>query len=132
MAVASMGTGQWTFAPFAGLLMESGNPQKEAGGGSVAGGTIDVLAGGVGVLGQSATFLGRPWQPASAPKINASMVVPRIHPALWALVWPSMFRIPLDGFGYLGDQHLRAVRSAVERGWRCLFGSFLDWILSSP
>src|SRR5579863_4683981 len=126
-----MGTGELTFAPFAGLLTESGNPQKAAGGGSVAGGTIEVLAGGVGILGQSATFLGRPWQPASAPVINANIVAPRIHLALWALEWPSMLRIPLVASGILGDQHLRAVRNAVERG-RCVLRVFWVGIFSSP
>src|SRR5579862_89825 len=59
-----MVTGELTLAPFAGLVMLSGNPQRAAGGGSAAGGTIEVLAGGVGVTGQLATFFGSPEQPA--------------------------------------------------------------------
>src|SRR5579864_7222288 len=121
-----MGTGELTFAPFAGQLMESGNPQKAAGGGSVAGGTIDVLAGGVGIMGQSATFLGRPWQPASAPVINANIVAPRIHLALWALEWPSMFRIPPCGFGYFG-RPTSASGQKCGRTWALRVLRILDW-----
>jgi hypothetical protein len=60
VAVARIGTGELTFAPFAGLVMVRGNPQRAAGGGSVAGGTMEVFAGGVGVMGQFATFFGKP------------------------------------------------------------------------
>jgi len=55
-----MGTGELTLAPFAGLLIDNGNPHKAGGGGSVAGGTTDKFAGAVGVTGQSATFFGNP------------------------------------------------------------------------
>jgi len=46
----------WT----AGLEIARGNPQRAWGGGSGAGGTTPVFAGGVGVTEQLATFAGRP------------------------------------------------------------------------
>ena len=76
--MAMIGTGELTLAPLDGLLIERGNPQRADGGGSCAGGTIDVFAGGVGVTEQSATFFGRPWQPTSPPRIEAN-INPAIH-----------------------------------------------------
>src|SRR3954452_7871750 len=52
-----MGTGEFTLAPSPGLLIDRGKPQRAAAGGSGAGGTSAVLAGGFGVIGQLVTFL---------------------------------------------------------------------------
>src|ERR1700750_230854 len=65
VAVATSGTGELTLAPVPGLDIVRGKPQRAAGGGSCAGGTMVRSAGGAGVTGQSATFLGKPWHPAN-------------------------------------------------------------------
>src|SRR5947209_16545420 len=68
-ACATIGTGELTpgpvefpFAPTAGFANDTGKPQSAFGGGSGAGGTVEVSAGATGVTGQLATFDGRPWQ----------------------------------------------------------------------
>lgn len=72
--MAVIGTGELTEAPFSGLEIVKGKPHNAAGGGSVAGGTTEVFAGGVGVTGQLATLAGRPWHPIWPPKIRANPI----------------------------------------------------------
>ena len=93
VAIARIGTGEFTLAPSPGLVIDKGKPQSAAAGGWGAGGTIDVLAGAVGVVGQLATFFGRPSQPASAPKINPSDRQQITTLTRWPLMFHTMVRI---------------------------------------
>jgi len=110
-----IGTGELTLAPSAGLEMLNGKPQRGAGGGSGAGGTIDKSAGGVGVISQLATFLGSPWHPANLPRSAAKKTMATRAPRCRAMP-RNMLRISpskMPSIPLFQDLHLRAVRNAV-------------------
>ena len=114
MAVADSGTGELTLAPFTGLAIVRGNPHNEAGAGSDAGGTMDVLEGGTGVTGQFATLLGSPWHPAKALRIAVIIMPIRtryVLPLFLAVI--RIFPVDLRGFS-CPRLHPRAGRNAVK------------------
>ncbi len=58
-----------------GCEIAMGNAQRAGGGGSWAGGTTEVFAGGVGVIGQLATLAGSPWQLTKTATRKANVAV---------------------------------------------------------
>src|SRR5205807_4480592 len=73
VAAATRGKGAFTLAPIVGPEMVRGKPQRAAGGGSGAGGTMERSEGGVGVMAQFATLRGRPRHPENARSQPARM-----------------------------------------------------------
>lgn len=107
-----IGTGELTATPFIGVLMESGNPHKAAAAGSGAAGTTVRFEGGVGVIGQLATFLGSPWQPANAPNITARTILPTSKLPRSTRPRP-LRRIRPPKINRASGDHLLAVRNAA-------------------
>src|SRR5579859_5048576 len=88
VAITEIGTGETAAVAVAGVETVSGNGQRACGGGSLAGGTMEVFTGGVGVTGQLATFAGRPWHAPMMAKAIARIADDRTRIVLRScLLW---------------------------------------------